>query len=299
MIILSLFDGLSGGLISLKELGIKVDKYFASEIKKHAILTAKHNFKDDITHVGDVTKVSFKNGILYTENGNFEVGKIDLLIGGSPCKNFSFINKHDRSGLKGEKSKLFFEYLRILEEVKPKYFMLENVASMKNYDRDFITNKLRCSYIHIDSALITAQTRNRYYWTNIKVEQPQYKDVKLKDIIDFEIGPEEVWSNKKLEFIKEKAKGMYASIDGEKSIPITARGYQSWNTQFVTCKYGIRDLTLKEYKKLQTIPEWYEFPISKSKATDLIGDGWTIDVIKHIFKGIGIENDVTYQQTLF
>ena len=116
MKVLSLFDGMSCGQIALERVGIKVDKYYASEIKKTAIKVTQHNYPNTI-QLGDVTKLSYKNGILYSENGNYNVGKIDLLIGGSPCQNFSIANLVDRAGLEGTKSKLFYEYLRLLKEI--------------------------------------------------------------------------------------------------------------------------------------------------------------------------------------
>ena len=132
MNVLSLFDGISCGQVALERTGIKVDNYFASEIKKHAIGVTQKHFPNTI-QIGDVTKVKYKGGILYTENGEFEVGKINLLIGGSPCQNFSTARAcmYEIDGLKGDKSKLFYEYLRILKEVNPDYFLLENVKMKK------------------------------------------------------------------------------------------------------------------------------------------------------------------------
>lgn len=279
MNVLSLFDGISCGQIALERVGIKVDNYFASEIKPHAIKVTQRNYPNTI-QLGNVAKLDTS-----------KLPKIDLLIGGSPCKQLSFINKYDRSGLEGKNSNLFFEYLRVLEEVKPKYFLLENVASMKNIDRDKISQLLGVLPVKINSSLFSAQIRNRYYWTNIpNLTLPSNLGVLLKDIIDFDAIPEEKWTDKKLKFIYGKLASdskMYVKIDGDKSIPITARGYQSWNSQFVTGKYGVRDLTINEFKRLQTIPLSYDFcGLSKAKVTDLIGDGWTVDVIAHIFKGL-------------
>ena len=119
MNVLSLFDGMSCGQIALERAGIKVDNYYASEIKKHAIKVTMDNYPNTI-QLGDVTKIQYNDGILYTENGNFNVGKIDLLIGGSPCQDFSLL-KVNGKGLDGDKSRLFYEYLRLLNEIKPKY----------------------------------------------------------------------------------------------------------------------------------------------------------------------------------
>lgn len=163
--VLSLFDGMSCGQIALERCGIKVNKYFASEIKPHAIKVTKHNYPNTV-HIGDVTKVKYENGILHTDNGDFEVGQIDLLIGGSPCQNLSAMNKK-QDGLDGDKSKLFWEYVRILREVNPSHFLLENVGSAPKGDLIIITNTLGVDGVRINSSLVSAQMRDRIYWTNI------------------------------------------------------------------------------------------------------------------------------------
>lgn len=177
MRVLSLFDGISGGRLAFERAGIKVEKYYASEIDKYAIQVAMKNYPDTI-QIGDVTNVDF----------NKYIGEVDIIIGGSPCQDLS-IAKQNRQGLHGERSRLFWEYIKALSIIKPKYFLLENVASMKNEDRDAITSVLRAIYpetecIMINSALLSAQQRKRYYWTNWHVEQPQDKGIYLKDIID-------------------------------------------------------------------------------------------------------------------
>ena len=275
--VLSLFDGLSCGQLALEKAGFTYNNYYASEIKSHAIAVTQHNFPNTI-QMGDVTKLTGED---FSE-------PISLLIGGSPCQDLTIMGKN-RNGLEGDKSILFFEYVRLLNELKPKYFLLENVASMKNVDREIITETLGVEPILINSKLLSAQHRRRYYWTNIPVDGlPDDLGISLNDIIDRNAAPEEHMSEKKIAFINNKKDGtMWVRLDGEKSMPITARGYAAWNTQFVTNTDGlIRDLTLSEYKALQTIPEWYEFPILKSKATDLIGDGWTVDVIAYLLQGM-------------
>jgi len=283
--VLSLFDGMSCGRIALEKVGINVKNYYASEVKPHAISVAKDNYPNNI-NIGDVTKLKYADGILYTENGEFNVGKIDLLIGGSPCQDLSLI-KFGGKGLEGDKSSLFYQYLRVLLEVNPTYFLLENVASMKNIDKNKITEMMKVEPILINSNLVSAQDRRRYYWSNIpNITQPVDLGIKLCDIVEYGSKREEKFSIKKEAFVERKRKTMYVRVDGDKSMPITARGYSAWNTQFITDNGIIRDLTINEYKKLQTIPKWYKFDCIKSKATNLIGDGWTIDVIAHIFKGL-------------
>ena len=172
MRVLSLFDGISCGQLALKRAGVRIDTYYASEIDKYAIKVTQHNFPNTI-QLGDVTKIDF----------NKFIGKIDLLIGGLPCQDLS-IAKKDRKGLEGSRSGLFFKYIEALKTIKPKYFLLENVASMKKEDKDTITEIIGVEPIMINSALLSAQQRKRYYWTNIPgVVQPEDKRIFLKDIL--------------------------------------------------------------------------------------------------------------------
>ena len=172
MNVLSLFDGISCGYEALIRANIKVDKYFASEIDKYAIQVSSKNHPD-IIQVGDIKELDTTT-----------LPKIDLLIGGSPCQDLS-IAKQNRKGLGGERSGLFWEYVRILEEVKPKYFLLENVASMSKADKETITEIIGVEPILINSALVSGQQRKRLYWTNIPgVTQPKDKGIKLADIIE-------------------------------------------------------------------------------------------------------------------
>jgi len=194
MNILSLFDGISCGRLALERAGIKVDKYFASEVDKYAIQVAKKNFPDTI-HIGSVTWVQYKFWRLFynqesaKENWWSYPVDIDMIIWWSPCQDLSIAKKWGQ-WLQGEKSSLFFEYVRLLKEVKPKYFLLENVASMKKADKEEITRILTEIYPDvqcylINSALVSAQNRKRLYWTNIQwVEQPEDKWIVLKDILE-------------------------------------------------------------------------------------------------------------------
>jgi len=169
--VLSLFDGLGGARIALDRLGIPC-KYYASEIDKYAIKIALKNYPD-IIQLGDIANIKTK-----------DLPQIDLLIGGSPCQDLS-VAKKDRKGLQGKRSGLFWEYVRLLKKLKPKYFVLENVNSMKKTDKQIITNTLCIEPIMINSALLTAQNRKRLYWTNIKnIQQPEDRHIYLKDIIE-------------------------------------------------------------------------------------------------------------------
>lgn len=176
MKVLSLFDGISCGRLALERAGIPVEKYYASEIDKYAIAVAQKNYPDTI-QIGDINAVHFTDFM-----------DVDLIIGGSPCQDLS-IAKQNREGLRGARSGLFWRYVDALATIRPKYFLLENVASMRNEDRDAITETLRKIYpetecIMINSALVSAQQRKRYYWTNWHVEQPQDKGILLKDILE-------------------------------------------------------------------------------------------------------------------
>lgn len=181
--VLSLFDGISCGRIALERAGIAVNKYYASEIKKIAIETTMLHYPDTI-QIGDVTKVRYKDGVLHTEKGNFDVGKIDLLIGGSPCQDFSILratNGLKIMGLEGTKSKLFYEYLRLLHDVNPRFFLLENVR-MKKESEEQLNEYLGVKGIFINSILVSYQNRPRIYWTNIpNVVPPEDRKVNFQD----------------------------------------------------------------------------------------------------------------------
>lgn len=183
MIVVSLFDGMSCGQLALDELGIKPDRYFVAEIKDHAIKCSKHNFPETI-HLGDVKKVRYENGVLYSENGQFDVPNVDLFIGGSPCQDLSSLMRN-RQGLKGQRSSLFYEYLRIKEELNPKYFLLENVATMKADDKEIINELMGVDGVFIDSKYFSAQMRKRYYWTNLNFDHNIIdKKIMLSDILE-------------------------------------------------------------------------------------------------------------------
>lgn len=168
--VLSLFDGMSCGQIALNRAGIPYDKYYASEIDKHAIKVTQHNYPDTI-QLGSVIDIKGQ-----------DLPKIDLLIGGSPCQGFSFAGK--QLNFDDPRSKLFFEFVRLLKECKPKYFLLENVKMKKEY-QDIISSYLGVEPIMINSNLVSAQNRVRYYWTNIPVAGlPKDKGILLKDITE-------------------------------------------------------------------------------------------------------------------
>lgn len=275
MNVLSLFDGMSCGQIALDKLGYKFDginnKYFASEIKKHAIQCTLDNYPSTI-QIGDVTQL-FKNCL----------PKIDLLIGGSPCQDIS----HLRPGSKGiydEKSKLFFEYLRLLKELNPTYFLLENVNGKKE-SIDLITELLGVSPIKINSSLVSFQNRIRLYWTNIpEITQLEDKNINFQDYKETDCN--EYKANKTPSRIKMWGNGLNGkcpNVTYRTKINCLTCKQDRWNNaglieQDDFCRY----LTVKECEYAQTVPVGYTKCLSKNQAYDLLGDGWTVDVIAHI-----------------
>ena len=192
MKILSLFDGISCARVALERAGIPVEVYYASEIDKYAKFISTKNYPN-IMQVGSVTELKFVKDSVTTGYTVYGTGSeftelhdthIDLLIGGSPCQDLS-IAKKDRKGLDGERSGLFWEYVRILREVKPKYFILENVASMPKEAKQIITDTLGVEPIMINAALVSAQNRKRLFWTNIpNVTQPDDRGILLRDVLE-------------------------------------------------------------------------------------------------------------------
>ena len=330
--VLSLFDGISCGQVALEQLGFKVQKYFASEIEKDSIKVTQHNFSNTI-QLGNVTKIKYKNGILYSENGNYKVGNIDLVIGGSPCQGFSYNGK--KLNFEDKRSKLFFEYERLLSEIKPKYFLLENVKMSKESE-NIITNRLNVNPIEINSKWFSAQNRIRLYWTNIKL----YNNIKdtnmyVKDIIDNSVNNYYYLKNfytyklnkehKKEGFLIGDKRYDYLKyhFDSNKHINVdkpvlmcsvkndtpskisrqTDRVYSYLGKSPCLTKFNnnvkfaisnnfedTRILNRNEYERLQTLPDDYTIPVKEEKAKGLIGDGWTVEVIKYILDHIPHRN---------
>jgi len=284
MNVLSLFDGMSCGQIALNKLGIEYDSYYASEIDKYAIQVAQMNYPNTI-HIGDVTKI---------KGDYFGDKKIDLLIGGSPCQGFSISG--NKLNFEDERSKLFFEFVRLLKETKPKYFMLENVGSMSNDVRNSISELLGVEPLHINSKLLSAQHRNRYYWTNISQTEIIGNDVKFADILEEGVDKKYYYSQTvlnrlNLENIKRAGKAGYKckGVEVEKCAPIVARHYKGMQSQhYPVIKEvdGFRKLTPIECERLQTVPDNYTSGVSDTQRFKMIGNGWTVDVISHILKNI-------------
>ena len=215
MKVLSLFDGISCARVALERAGIPVEAYYASEIDKYSIQVSQKNYPD-IQHIGSVTRIKLWNDNPNAIDFYYKEGDVDLLIGGSPCQDLS-IAKKDRKGLDGERSGLFWEYVRILREVKPKYFILENVASMQKEAKEIITRELGVEPIMINASLVSAQNRKRLFWTNIQgVTQPQDKGILLKDILEKDVDEKYIVNDYKTNWNSDKPieveKGKYKTL---------------------------------------------------------------------------------------
>lgn len=316
--VLSLFDGMSCGQIALNRVGIGYDNYFASEIDKHAIKVTQTNYPNTV-QLGDIIKVK-----------GCDLPKIDLLIGGSPCQGFSFAGK----GLNFDdpRSKLFFEFVRLKNETQPKYWLLENVK-MKAEHQNIISEILGVKPILINSELVSAQSRERLYWTNIPITQlPTDRGILLKDII--EIGEPikdksqtilaTLYKENAKSMIKRNKAGLLVKMSSEnpriKELSITDRGirphrndkrksgiseigtihYPDTKSYTITANHapkvlteiiGWRKLTPKECERLQTVPDNYTDCVSDTQRYKMLGNGWTVDVIAHIFSSLKREGN--------
>ena len=343
--ILSLFDGISCGRVALDRAKIPINKYYASEINEYSIKIAVKNFPDTI-ELGDVRNIK-------KENIN---EKIDLLIGGSPCQSFSFIGHMDgmsttengikkdiltleeyletkKSGFKFNGfSYLFWEYVRLLKEVKPKYFLLENVNMTKKWE-NVITKALGVNPIRINSSLLSAQNRKRLYWTNLPIKGiPEDSNLLLKSIFEIKENYENVGETLTVQRSLPKLQKKYGYIPNmfnaynsteiiDKSPTLSLGsmvtsscattifvkdnklGYYNvknkkininnieYDTKLNDGKYILRKLTPIECERLQTLPDNYTFGVSDSQRYKMIGNGWTVNVIKWIFEQYPNEED--------
>ena len=354
MNVLSLFDGMSCGQIALNRAGIKYDAYFASEVDKYAIKVAQANYPNTV-QIGDVTQV---------DHERLPFGGIDLLMGGSPCQGFSFAGK--QLNFDDPRSKLFFEFVRLKDELKPKYFLMENVP-MKQESQDIISEYLGVKPVMINSSLFSAQNRKRLYWTNIPFDTMPTADkgIVLQDILEEDGIANEAMTNKlgKSHCITARYNGAvwWNSIqrkqrtmvqvgeadtinghdilkriyspsgksptlntmgggnrepkvaigrivnrrldehgvrkDGQLDLPFTKQlevsdtGKSNCLTTFTKDNVLVngmqwRKLTPLECERLQTVPDNYTNHVSNSQRYKMLGNGWTVDVISHIMKGL-------------
>lgn len=309
MNVLSLFDGISCGQLALNRANINYDNYFASEIDKYAIQITQKNFPNT-QQIGDVTKITTDS-----------LPKIDLLMGGSPCQGFSFAGK--QLNFEDERSKLFFEFVRLKNELNPKYFLLENVKMKKLY-QNVISEHLGVEPIQINSALVSAQNRVRLYWTNIpNITQPEDKHILLPDILETGVVDRDksycidanYWKGTTLEQYINKARRQIVFTErrteeaklirkefrekyGRDFSPRRAKELAPRNDDKSNClttsltkehilldeSYNFRKLTPLECERLQTVPDNYTEGISNTQRYKTLGNGWTVDVITHILK---------------
>jgi site-specific DNA-cytosine methylase len=294
MNVLSLFDGISCARIALEKLGLPITNYYASEIDRYAIEVSKKNYPD-IIHLGDIKDINVKT-----------LPKIDLLIGGSPCQDLS--NAQKGLGLKGEKSRLFYEYIRLYKETRPTYFLLENV---KNKWGNLMSEIIQVPFIEINSSLFSAQSRPRYYWTNINFSttyKPQSSEL-IQDIVEKEVnekyfikkdGLEEFVSKNLISDKTPTKDGIIKLFDIPKTIikdnerqrrvyslkskspTILARS----DTTKIYDGKRVRKLTPLECERLQKIPDNYTSGFSDTQRYKMIGNAFNVDTIVHILSAI-------------
>ena len=267
MNVLSLFDGMSCGQLALNGANIHYDSYYASEIDKHAIKVTQTNFPNTI-QLGDVTKLSVK-----------DLPKIDLLIGGSPCTGFSMAGK--QLNFEDPRSRLFFEYVRLLKELNPKYFLLENVKMKKEWENT-ITEHIGVKPVEINSSLVSGQNRVRLYWTNIPIKNLEDKKITISDVI----GKECVGAAKRARYIN--------GVNGKTEQRIELRADKKANAMTTVKKNSmiqfkdgtLRYLTRNEAEELQNVPKDYTLCVSETQAFKMLGNGWTVGIIEHILSSI-------------
>ena len=289
MNVLSLFNGMNTGRQALENVGIKVKKYYSSEIKPYAIELTQHHFPDTI-QVGDVTK---------WREWDIEWSEIDLILSGSPCQDLSAAGK--RAGINGKKSSLFFVFVEILEHIKALnpnvLFLQENVGSASKLDVGIMSRALGVYPVRINSKLVTAQLRDRYYWSNIRTKEtmfdivtdiPQPKDqaIMFKDIII----DGEVYRDKSTALLEGYVSKNTYKDKGSKSEQRYLKSRDAKGICPIVYQGNIfRLVNQTEMERLQGFPDGYTFILSKAKAGSLLGDGWTLPIIEHIFSFIVLD----------
>lgn len=287
MKVLSLFDGISCGMVALERAGIPVEEYCAFEIEESVIKISKKNYPQ-IKHYGNVLDAEFSQFVGF-----------DMVIGGSPCQDLSITKSKSREGLKGSKSSLFWCFVAALEIVKPRYFLFENVASMKPADKDAITEALGVPPVMINSADFLPQNRERYYWTNIPIGDFLPRPHVFREVMQDKVE-EKFYYNKPFTLDTDRTK----NVIGEIELNTYEANRRVFNPDGVigclTCVSGgyqekkvyddktnrVRKITPLEYERLQGLPDNYTAGVCNSKRYSAVGNGWTIPVIEHIFKGL-------------
>lgn len=286
LVVLSLFDGISCGLQALKNQGFIIDKYFASEIDKNAIKVSEDNHPE-IIRLGDVTTVGFKNGSLYSENGSWDIGQVDLVLAGSPCQGFSMAGK--QLNFDDPRSKLYFEFKRILDECRGSTsairlhvdFLLENVNMKKEYIQ-YIENDLTCWSLKINSRHFSAQNRPRFYWTSLIDELDKLQmDFKIESNDSPHITTilEDVDYNGVWTWPRGYNKGGTRLVD---KVPCLTTS--SWQHNFLVEKSdgSRRKFTPVEAERCQGLPDSYTKVLSDNQRFIVLGNCWTVPVIEHL-----------------
>lgn len=304
MKVLSLFDGISCGMVALERAGIPVERYVAYEIEKGAIEISRNNYPM-IEHCGNVFDADF---------AKYE--GFDLLIGGSPCNHWSIANCRRETTPDGEGGLLFMAYVKALKESKCKWFLYENNASITNEIKEFITEQLGVSPIMINSALVSAQDRKRVYWTNIpNVDQPTDKGIVLEDVISTMCVcvAEQPYKRKKINGVYDrryeprkdgKSGTVVATREGQLNMlmqsveegkgncvvknGIFSNEKKEYPIEVADGEYLVRSFTIEEREKLQTLPVGYTKGVRDAIARKGIGNGWTVDVIAHLLAGLAV-----------
>ena len=289
MKVLSLFDGISCGMVALERAGIPVERYVAYEIDQNAIKISQKNYPQ-IEHCGDVTGADFS-----------QYAGFDLVMGGFPCQELS-INKRGRQGLSGKRSGLFYELARAIAEIKPKYFLVENNWKMPEDAKATITEVLGVEPILIDSALVSAQSRKRLYWTNIPdVALPKDRHIYVKDILEHDakcddltaitafLDRDEKPTNRPLRIgtIGKGGQGERVySIHGKTTTLTANGGGRGAKAGLYLIDGKVRKPSALECERVQTLPDNYTEGLTETNRKKAIGNGWTVDVIAHIFTGM-------------
>lgn len=281
MNVLSLFDGISAGQLALKRAGINVTNYFSSEIDKYAIQTTQYNFPNTI-QLESVETIDLEG-----------LPKIDLLLAGSPCQGFSTSGK--QLGFDDPRSRLFFEFVRILRKIKPTYFLLENVVMKKEFI-DIINEQVGVKPVMINSNLVSAQNRKRNYWANFPIKEVDDREIYLESILEEWGNPGIISSDGK------DGKRWIQSLrvnGGKKSNTLTSEGFAKlgvstmqpgkyvdfYNNRYLK-NWHFRAYTAKEYAMLQNFDISYFNDLSEHRIKKLLGNSWTVDLIAEILKNI-------------
>jgi DNA-cytosine methyltransferase len=288
MNILSLFDGMSCGQIAINKLGIPYDRYVSSEIDAHSIKITQKNYPKT-EQIGGVEHI-------ITD----QLLGIDVLLGGSPCQDLSNVNVYtNQKGINGEKSKLFWEFVRILNDTNPQWFLFENVGSASKEDVKVIDSELGVSGIPFNSKNVSMQYRNRTYWTNIPFDwMCQSKQPSIKTILEKDVDSKYYVTEKMRDYIMSMGTGGWQSgkleIDLDTARPLTAtmhKMHRADTDNYVTGiapigKTNIRRLTPIECERLMGVPDNYTYGVSDTQRYRMLGNGWQVDTICHILKGI-------------